>query len=95
MANERQLADHERVARDDPVVQADALALGQLEGAALLHVLDLQLLEPMEELKTNAAPLENFIVRGEYDIAHPRADIDRFIVNYRKAGGQIQFTTGC
>jgi acetyl esterase len=30
-------------------------------------------------------------LQGARDIAHPRADIDRFIVNYRKAGGQIQF----
>jgi acetyl esterase/lipase len=30
-------------------------------------------------------------LQGTRDQAHPRADIDRFVENYRKAGGQIEF----
>ena len=30
-------------------------------------------------------------LQGTRDLAHPRPDIDRFVVNYRKAGGQIEF----
>ncbi len=29
-------------------------------------------------------------VQGTNDIAHPRVDLDRFVANYRKAGGQVE-----
>jgi len=29
-------------------------------------------------------------IQGTRDIAHPRADLDRFVVQYRKAGGQVE-----
>jgi len=29
-------------------------------------------------------------VQGTRDVAHPRPDLDRFVVNYRKAGGQVE-----
>jgi len=29
-------------------------------------------------------------IQGTNDIAHPRVDLDRFVVNYRKAGGQVE-----
>jgi dipeptidyl aminopeptidase/acylaminoacyl peptidase len=28
-------------------------------------------------------------IQGTNDIAHPRADLDRFVTHYRKAGGQV------
>jgi acetyl esterase/lipase len=30
-------------------------------------------------------------LQGTRDLAHPRPNIDRFVENYRKAGGQIEF----
>ncbi len=29
-------------------------------------------------------------IQGTNDIAHPRVDLDRFVANYRKAGGQVE-----
>jgi acetyl esterase/lipase len=29
-------------------------------------------------------------IQGTEDIAHPRVDLDRFVTNYRKAGGQVE-----
>jgi acetyl esterase/lipase len=29
-------------------------------------------------------------IQGTRDIAHPRVDLDRFVANYRKAGGQVE-----
>ena len=31
-------------------------------------------------------------LQGTRDQAHPRPNIDRFVENYRKAGGQIEFS---
>jgi acetyl esterase len=28
-------------------------------------------------------------IQGTNDIAHPRVDLDRFVANYRKAGGRV------
>jgi acetyl esterase/lipase len=28
-------------------------------------------------------------IQGDQDIAHPRVDLDRFVANYRKAGGEV------
>jgi dipeptidyl aminopeptidase/acylaminoacyl peptidase len=29
-------------------------------------------------------------IQGTNDIAHPRVDLDRFVAQYRKAGGQVE-----
>jgi len=29
-------------------------------------------------------------LQGTEDLAHPRADLDRFVTAYRKAGGQVE-----
>jgi acetyl esterase/lipase len=29
-------------------------------------------------------------IQGDKDIAHPRVDLDRFVAQYRKAGGQVE-----
>jgi acetyl esterase/lipase len=29
-------------------------------------------------------------LQGTNDVAHPRADLDRFVTHYRKAGGQVE-----
>jgi acetyl esterase/lipase len=29
-------------------------------------------------------------VQSEHDIVHPRADLDRFVAGYRKAGGKVE-----
>lgn len=29
-------------------------------------------------------------IQGDRDIVHPRVDLDRFVAQYRKAGGQVE-----